>query len=372
MSGSHRHAAPRCVDVLIIGAGQAGLGTAYWLTRTAEVTVLILDATTVGQSWLQRWDSLTLFTPRRFSSLPGLPFPPGTGAPTRREMADYLQRYVQHFGLPVETGQQVHRLRRTDDGSYLADTPNAQIRARHVVLATGPFHQPHLPPASRTLDPAIPQLHSSQYHRPTDLTEPQITIVGGGNSAAQLAVELASTHQVTLVTPGPPWYLPDTVLGISMYWWIYLMKILNAPTSASVSRYIRRRGDAIVGNQLRRHIRRGQICLIPHRVLDATGGNLLLANGTNLTTTSVLWCTGFEPDTTWIDVPQILEPDGHPIHHSGTSPSPGLHWMGLPWQTRLNSSIIDGIDRDAHATATRILTAIAKSATTPEPRACPS
>jgi len=179
-------------------------------------------------------------------------------------------------------------------------------------------------------------------------------------------VELASTHQVTLVTPGPPWYLPDTILGISMYWWIYLMKILNAPTSAPVCRYIRSRGDAIVGTQLRRHIRRGQICLIPHRVLDATGGNLLLANGTNLTTTSVLWCTGFEPDTTWLDIPQILEPDGRPIHHSGTSPSRGLHWMGLPWQTRLNSSIIDGIDRDAHATATRILTAIATSASTPE------
>lgn len=362
MSRPSEYLEARRVDVLIIGAGQAGLGTAYWLTRTPQVTVLVLDATAIGHSWLQRWDSLNLFTPRRFSGLPGLPFPPGTGAPNRQEMANYLRSYAQHFDLPVATGRQVQRLRRTDDGCYLAETSNGFIAARHVVLATGPFHQPHLPSASRTLDPAISQMHSSQYHRPADLTDPQITIVGGGNSAAQLAVELACTHQVTLVTPGAPWYLPDTVLGLSMYWWIYLTRILNAPTSARVSGYIRRRGDAIVGTQLRRCVRGGQIRLIPHRVLNAAAGNLHLADGTILPTTSVLWCTGFEPDTAWIDVPGVLEPDGHPIHHNGASPSPGLHWMGLPWQTRLNSSIIDGIDRDARVTATRILAALSASA----------
>ena len=182
-------------------------------------------------------------------------------------------------------------------------------------------------------------------------------MVGGGNSAAQLAVELARTHRVSVASPAPPWFLPEDVLGISMYWWTYLTRILNAPAQAWISRYIRRRGDAVVGTELRELIRRGDVALHPHRVVSGDGHRVGFADGTSLEVSSVLWCTGFRPDTSWVQVDGALDEDGTPLHERGASPVPGLHWMGLPWQTRLNSSIIDGVDRDAREVAHRVASA---------------
>jgi len=349
------------LDVLVIGAGQAGLGVAYHLTHGAAIAVAVLDGATVGQSWLDRWDSLTLFTPRRFSTLPGLRFPRGPGRyPSRVEMASYLRAYAAHAALPVRTGVRVHRLF-TQGSLFVALTSAGPVRARQVVVATGPFHRPVLPPAAAELDPEIAQLHSANYRRPGDVPAGPVLVVGGGNSAAQLAVELAHDgRQVTVACPRPPWYLPEHVLGVSMYWWIYLAGILNADRDAAVSRYIRRRGDAIVGTELRELVRRGRVRLIPQRVIGARGRDVTLADGAAVTVTSVLWCTGFRPDTAWIDIPGAIGSDGAPLHDAGASPVRGLHWMGLPWQTRLNSSIIDGVDRDARRTARRAIAALAR------------
>lgn len=349
---------PREVDVLVIGAGQAGLGTAYWLRRNRGLRALVVDATDIGQSWLERWDSLTLFTPRRFSSLPGLRFPDGPGRnPSRTEMADYLQSYAHRFDLPVETGVQVQRLTARRSG-FVALTSIGSVHAAHVVLATGPFHRPNIPTAASGLDPAVTQLHSYGYHDPGDVPSGPVLVVGGGNSAAQLALELAATHPVTIASPETPWFLPENVLGVSLYWWMLLTGVLNAASSAWAPRYIRRRGDAIIGRQLRELIRGGRVRLHPHRVVSAEGRQVRLADGSSLTVSSVLWCTGYRPDTSWIQIAGATDAAGTPLHHHGASPVPGLHWMGLPWQTRLNSSIIDGVDRDARRTVRHIQRAL--------------
>jgi putative flavoprotein involved in K+ transport len=344
---------PGDVDVLIIGAGQAGLGAAHWLHRSGVHDVVLVDGQPVGQSWLERWDSLQLFTPRRFSALPGLRFPLGAGrSPSRVEMAAYLRDYADRLPSPVRVGVHVESLT-YETGAFVATTSAGCVRARQVVLATGPFRRPYVPAAAEGLEPSVRQLHSFEYRRPSDVPPDAVLIVGGGNSAAQLAIELARTHEVTVASPGPLWFLAEDILGVSMYWWTLLTGVLNARGSAWISRYIRRRGDAIVGRELRELVERGQVRLVPHRVVAGAGDRVTCGDGSVLFVASVLWCTGFRPDTSWIDIPGATDAAG-PVHVRGASPVGGLHWMGLPWQTRLNSSIIDGVDRDGRRTARRV------------------
>lgn len=352
----HRSADPDVeVDVLVVGAGQAGLGTGFWLSRQTRASYLIVDAAPrAGQSWCYRWDNLTLFTPRRFSALPGLRFPTGPDPyPSRDETAGYLARYARRHDLPVRWNTRIHQVT-LSGGGFVAATDRGTIRARHVVIATGPFHGPALPSVTADLDSAVRQLHSSSYRRPADIPTSDVLVVGGGNSAAQLACELAATHSVTVASPREPWYLPERILGISLYWWIYLTGILNADADSAVARHVRRRGDAIIGRDLARLVAAGRVRLLPHRVVAARGSTVELADGTALTPGTVLWCTGFRPDYRWLQVPGALDPEGRPRQRGGASPVLGLHWMGLPWQTRLNSSIIDGVDRDARALAHRL------------------
>lgn len=352
------HRTVRQVGVLVVGAGQAGLGTAYWLCRLGVRDVLVVDARRVGQSWLDRWDSLRLFTPRRFSRLPGRAFPPGPGrSPTREEMAAYLQAYAADLGVPVETGVRVRRLTRGPHG-LTAETTHGPVRAGEVVVATGPFSCPHLPAAAAGLHPSVTQVHSAGYRRPDDLPPGPVLVVGGGNSAAQLAVELAATHEVTVASPREPEFLPEDVLGVSVYWALWLAGVLDAPSTARVSRRVQQRGDVIIGTQLRRLVQARRVTLVPSRVVGAKGREVALANGRQLPVSTVLWCTGYRPDTSWLDLPGALDPDAAPVHVAGASPVPGLHWMGLPWQTRLSSSIVYGVDGDARRTAERIVAAL--------------
>jgi putative flavoprotein involved in K+ transport len=345
---------PEHVDVLVVGAGQAGLGSAYRLTRRPGLRVMVVDRAAPGQSWLDRWDSLVLFTPRRFSRLPGLPFPDGpTRCPTRTEMAGYLRSYARHAELPVRTGVDVRHLTR-EGGCFVAGTSTGPVRAQHVVVANGPFRRRHVPAAAAGLAPEVHQLHSQDYRCPADVPPGAVLVVGGGNSAAQLAVELAATHAVTVASPRPLWYLPVSLLGVDLYWWSYLTGVLNASSRSPVSRHVQRRGDAVIGTELRDLARTGRVRMLPHRVVGADGRQVRLADGSSVAVESVLWCTGFRPDTAWIAVPGATAADGTPVHTAGASPVPGLHWMGLPWQTRLNSSIIDGVDRDARSLTRRI------------------
>lgn len=345
-------------DVLVIGAGQAGLGTAYWLTRRSDLRVGVLDASPeIGQSWASRWDTLELFTPRRFSALPGLRFPAGSSNyPSKDQMAAYLKRYAARFALPVQRCTPVRSLRRTTSGFELT-TSDGVMTAEQVVVATGPYDMPYIPHAAGSLAGTVHQLHSSQYCRPTDIPQGPVHVVGGGNSAAQLACELAETHDVTVVSGGEPWFLPKTIAGVSLYWWLYATGLLNADADASVSRHVRRRGDPVIGKELRRRVDAGQIRLVPQRVTGARDDRLEIGDGTSERVEAVLWCTGFQPDYRWIDIPGATDADGRPVHVRGGSLVAGLHWIGLPWQTRMNSGIIDGVDRDARETVARITAA---------------
>ena len=343
------------VDVLVVGAGQAGLGTGYWLARSTSTSFLIIDgADHLGDSWRRRWDSLALFTPRRFSSLPGAPLPRGdVEYPTKDEMADYLRWYAERESLPVRLQTRVLALTRDGDG-FAATTTTGRIRARYVVLTPGPYSAPFVPEAAAGLDPSVAQLHSSAYCSPGDLAGQDVLVVGAGNSAAQLAVELSATRHVTVAAPGGMWFLPARVLGISLYWWLWLSGILNGRSSTWISRTVRARGNGIIGKDLQALVAAGRVRMVEQRVVGGRGRAVLLADGTEVETDAVLWCTGYRPDHDWLHVAGVLDEQGAPVHVGGRSPVPGLQWVGQPWQTRLNSGIIDGVDRDARAAVRRI------------------
>lgn len=185
-------------DTVVIGGGQAGLAVGYYLARQGR-DFLILDAhDRIGTSWRKRWDSLRLFTPTRYSSLPGMPFPAPTSAfLTKDEAADYLEAYAARFHLPVCLGTVVDRLNREGD-SYLLTTGGQRLEAKHVVVATGAFQHPNVPAFASRLDPAIAQFHSSAYCHVHQLQEGDALVVRAGNSGAEIALELARTRRTWL------------------------------------------------------------------------------------------------------------------------------------------------------------------------------
>ena len=165
-------------ELIIIGAGQAGLAAGYWLAQR-DIDFLILDANPrVGDSWRRRWDSLQLFTPARYSGLPGMPFPGDPyHLPSRDEVADYLEWYAQAFELPVRNNVRISRVQRVD-GVYEILADDRTFMADNVIVATGPFHVARIPAFSDEIDPAILQLHSSEYRRPGQLPDGDVLVAG--------------------------------------------------------------------------------------------------------------------------------------------------------------------------------------------------
>lgn len=341
---------PDRVDVLVVGGGQAGLGTGYRLREAGVAFVIVDDRARTGDVWRARWRSLVLFTPRRFAALPGLPLPPSTDFyPTREQLADYLERYAAAHALPVVHGTRVTAITREGD-DFVAETSRGSVRARAVVIATGPFQYPRVPRVGARLDTSVAQLHSSAYDCPDDLPHGSIAVVGGGNSAAQLAVELADSdpaRRVTMVAPQQPWFIPERILGLTVYWPLKLLGILSSPAESRISRYIHSRGDGILGIEAKRAVRAGRLALRTSRVVDARARSLVLADGSTLEVDAVLWCTGFRTHYPFVQVEGALTEHGAPLHEGGVSPVAGLYWIGLPWQRRLDSSILHGIAADS-------------------------
>lgn len=188
----------RRYDTIVIGGGQAGLATGYYLKQQSQ-NFVILDANArIGDSWRMRWDSLRLFTPARFDGLPGLPFPARPFAfPTKDEMANYLESYATHYELPVQTGIRVDCLTKIN-GRFIITAGDKRFEADNVIVAMSNWQKPWVPPFSREIDPGIVQLHSSEYKNPSQLRDGGVLIVGAGNSGGEIALDVARSHPTWL------------------------------------------------------------------------------------------------------------------------------------------------------------------------------
>ena len=354
------HEASR-VDTVIIGAGQAGLSVAYYLKRAGIPFVLLEAAERVGDSWRRRWDSLRLFTPARYDGLVGMPFPaPSHSFPTKDEMADYLAAYAERFALPIRTGVRIDRVTQ-EGGHYLVSAARRGWEARNVVVAMASYQSPKVPAFASELDPGIVQLHSSEYRNPARLREGGVLVVGAGNSGAEIAIEVVRHGHETWLSGRDTGHLPFAIDGaaarmiVPVLFRVVFHRVVTVDTP--IGRKARPMVIAHSGPLIR--VRPKQLLVAGvRRVGRTTGvrdGLPRLDDGTVLSVANVIWCTGFHPGMSWLDVP-VIDAAGEPIHERGIVAShPGLYFVGLHFLYALSSTMIHGVARDAERIARAIV-----------------
>lgn len=352
------------VETLVIGAGQAGLSTAYHLGRRGRDCLVLDGNARIGDEWRRRYDSLRLFTPAGKSGLDGLPFPGDPWAfPTKDEMADYLELYALTHQLPVRLRAPVERLTRDGDGfvAELAGPPQHRITSDAVVIATGTFgDEPGVPPFAAELSPTIHQVHSSRYHGPADLPDGPALVVGASHSGLDIALELAAGRETILVGPARG--------SIPIEWGTWRMRRAFPVLEFAFMHVLTRRtpmGRKMLG--MMRHHGAPQLRVKAHHLAEAgvewiddhvTGvsstGQPQLPDGRTFDVASIVWATGGRHDHSWIDLPLTIE-DGWPVEYRGVVEGvPGLYFCGLAFQYAFSSGEMFGVGRDAAYLADRI------------------
>jgi putative flavoprotein involved in K+ transport len=358
----------RLLDTVVIGGGQAGLAIAWHLKRQGLRFVVLEAGSELGHTWRDRWDSLKLFTPAQYDGLPGMPFPAPTDTyPTKDPVADYLQTYVTAFDLPVRLKTEVTSLSQADQ-RFDVRTADDTFHTRQVVVATGPFQVPFVPPSAHGLEPSVTQVHSSGYCNPAALPGGSVLVVGGGNSGFQIAEELAATRQVDLSIGERAPMLPQRLAGRDLFWWLTRLGPLRVTVDSRLGRRASRR-EFIIGTNKRR-LRKVGVRFRP-RLVEADGRTVRFADGSTLPGVGVVvWATGYRSDYTWIHIPGAIE-HGRVVHRRGVTKIPGLYFLGLSWQHTRGSALLGFVNDDAayladqiaahHRAGTRPETGVAES-----------
>jgi putative flavoprotein involved in K+ transport len=338
-------------EAVVVGAGQAGLAIGYFLKQHGRRFVILEAADSIGSAWRERWDSLTLFTPRRYSGLPGLPFPGNPeGYPDRDEVIAYLERYAARFELPIELNSPVRRLT-AEDGRFVLEVDGRTITADQVVVATGPFQKPFVPEVAGRLGPEVVQMHATGYRNPGDIPARTVLVVGGGNTGFQIAKELSRTHRVVLAVGSKQTPLPQRLLGRDLFWWLTKSRLFNTTIDSRLGRRLSTR-ETLIGSSPRELRRRCGVELKP-RVVDADGRRVRFEDGNELEVDAVIWATGYRPDFSWIEVP-LFDTAGRLRHRRGVTDVPGLYFLGLTWQHTRGSALIGWVKDDAEFIAEQI------------------
>ncbi len=265
-----------------------------------------------------------LFTPRRYDSLPGLPFPGDPdGYPGRDEVIDYLESYASTFELPVQLNSPVQSVA-SADGGFILSLGARTLEADQVVVATGPFQVPNVPAFAANLASNVVQMHSTGYRRPSDVPEGTVVVVGGGNTGFQIAKELSATHSVHLAIGSRQTPLPQRAARTR--------SLLVADENGThqedgrvAHRASRRDRDTLIGSSTR-DVKRHGVELKP-RVVGASGGAVTFEDGSELDVDAVIWATGYRSEHGWIDLP-VFDQDGGVLHRRGVTDVPGLYFLG--------------------------------------------
>jgi putative flavoprotein involved in K+ transport len=334
--------------VLVIGAGQAGLATGYHL-RKAGIPFEIVDAAgRVGDSWRNRYLSLTLFTPRQFSALPGASLVGNRELyPSRDEFADYLESYAATFDLPVRLSSRVISLTRGERFEAQLESGES-ISATHVVIATGAFQEPVVPSIASNFAHEVVQLTSSSYREPSQVPDGPVLVVGDGASGRDIAAELASTRPTMLAAGKPRKLFPERFLGKSIWWWLYWSGLMRAPADSRIGQLMQR-ADPFPDRERNLDSLAHKGVRVRSRLAGAVGATAKFADGDEAEIASVIWAVGYRDDTSWVKIPAVKNPDGSFAHVNGASPVPNLFFVGRPWQRNRASALIMGAGPDAES-----------------------
>ncbi|MEZ3181735.1 NAD(P)/FAD-dependent oxidoreductase [Streptomyces pimonensis] len=336
-------------DVVVVGGGQAGLAAGYHLRRRGlDFTVLDAGATP-GGSWQHMWDSLHLFSPAEHSSLPGrlMPAQPGKTYPDAGHVVDYLTDYEKRYGLPVQHGTCVNAVRR-DAGRLLVEAHSGTWRARAVISATGGWSRPFLPAVPGRSVFTGRQLHTVNHRCPADFAGQRVVVVGGGNSGAQIAADLALDGRVemTWVTRRPPRFLTDDIDGRALFGVATARRrALDAGLGDTAG--VASLGDIVAVPPVRAARDAGLLTAKPmFAQLTATG--VRWADGSRSDADAIIWCTGFRPALAHLAPLNLRGPRGHiPTHGTRALAEPRLHLLGYGDWTGPASATLIGVGRPA-------------------------
>ncbi len=396
------------VEVAIIGAGQAGLATSWYL-KHAKVEHVILEAGRVAETWrTRRWDSFCLVTPNWSVMLPGAPYsgPDPDGYMNLAELIDHFQSWSDSFRAPVTEGSEVSALEPDGDG-FMLNLPNGKMRARTVVVASGGYQRAHLPANSNQLSATVNQLRAEDYTNPADLQPGSVLIVGGGQTGCQLAEELHESGRKVIVSCGRCPWAPRRMGGHDLVWWTVqsgwwdrTQKDLPSPAARLTGnvlstghggghdlnfRTLHALGVELVGRYL--GVEDGKIHFADDLAQSADAGDTMAANfkkyidklcgarglsvpwelpppmrvaaRTDLDIpregiSTVIWTSGYRPAYGWVHIP-VFDDMGFPIQVDGRSAVPGLYFMGVHFQRKAQSAVLYGVGEDAELVARDII-----------------
>lgn len=393
------------LDAAVIGAGTAGLGVSYFLQQRGCLHYVV-ERGRVGETWrTQRWDSFRLNSTNIRSMLPGDSYdgPDPWGAITHHEFVAYLQRYVDRHRLPVRTGVAVEQLKR-EDGAYRVTTDREALLTRTIVIATGNQNRQVRPPWSSDLPAAVRQVDSSAYRNSAELADGAVLVVGTGQSGGQIAEDLVHAGRRVFLATSRTGRLVRRYRGGDSFNWLTVSGFADVPrrqlilengklpprpllgathtislqslSAQGVVLLGRFRGvvngSLAFGDEVGDHIRfANEASAAAKRVIDEyierAGLNAppaeddpaetvapcvpsppirsiaLAASGIS----SIIWCTGFSGDFSWVRLPGALNAAGQPIHEDGIGTVPGLYFAGLDFASTRKSGTIPAIAEEA-------------------------
>ena len=401
------------VDTIIIGAGQGGLSTSYYLKQQGREHIILEQADHVAEAWHKRWDSFTLITPNRTIRLPGAEYQGDDpdGFMLRDDLIDYFEDYVKQFELPIRYGVRVTSVEPIEAG-YLVRTDKGEFESTNVVMATGMFQQPKILPFSSNLSAEINQLHSSEYHNPEALPVGAVLVVGSAQSGCQIAEELYQQGRKVYLSVSSAGRLPRRYRGKDVTRWLEEIGFADMTVDKLPSPKAKFRGSAHGtgkdgGHTINLHqfardgvvllghiesVQEDRIVLVPDMQENLANADkveadfvkqvddYIVKNGLDVSEeslpelkdgyelelipeldlksagiTSVIWATGYRFDFSLVELP-IVDEDGYPLQKRGVTEYPGLYFIGLPFLHTLKSGLLSGVGDDAAHIASAMAT----------------